>query len=139
MAEYFFRIARARQDKGSHQRGVEALDGGQHGVRHPPEPGLGLPAGHPQAPRGLRRPRAAEARVAEVPRRLVRQPRGEYVTVAAARDAPGLSPAAGLGVRSAAEALAVEGEHEEGREEEVVSLAHLGGSGVDDERNSCMS
>ena len=100
-------------------------------MRHPPEPGLRIPAGHTQASRGLWRPRAAEARVAEVPRRVVRQPRGEDVAVAAARDTPSLPPVVGLRVRPAAEALAVEDEHEEGCEEEVVRLAHLGflGSG----------
>lgn len=110
----------------SYQGCIEVPDGGQHVLRYSPE--LGLPAGDPQSHGGLRRPGAADAGVAQVSGRVVRQPRGENVAVAAAPDAPGLPPAVVRLVRSAAEALAVEGEHEEGGEEEVSPVEHFGGS-----------
>ena len=109
----------------SYQGCIEVPDGGQHVHRYSPE--HGLPAGDPQSRRGLRRPGAAAARVAQVPGRVVRELRAENVAVAAAPDAPGLPPVVGV-VRSAAEALAVEGEHEDGGEEEVSPVVHYGGS-----------
>ena len=98
-------------------------NGGQHVLRHSPE--HGLPAGgDPQSHRRLRRPGTAATGVAQVPGRLVPQPRGEDVAVAAAPDAAGLS----VGVmRSAVEARAVEGEHEDGGEEEVTPVDHFVG------------
>ena len=110
----------------SYQGCIEVPDGGQHVHRYSPE--HGLPAGDPQSRRGLRRPGAAAARVAQVPGRVVRELRAEDVAVAAAPDAPGLPPVVGVVVRSAAEALAVEGEHEDGGEEEVSPVVHYGGS-----------